>query len=91
VNEGVAGDRILHGDVGPNALSRFDRDILTTSGVRFIPVLLGITDIGLGGSTPTEAVSADDIIGGYRQLIPAPIATILAPHTSVQRMRLSVS
>jgi lysophospholipase L1-like esterase len=69
VNEGIAGNRILHTDVGPNALSRFDRDVLATPGVRFVTVLLGINDIGLGGSIPTEAVTADDIIGGYRQLI----------------------
>jgi lysophospholipase L1-like esterase len=69
VNEGISGNRILHDNAGPNALSRFDRDVLATPGVRFMTVLLGINDIGFGGFIPTEAVSADDIIGGYRQLI----------------------
>jgi lysophospholipase L1-like esterase len=69
VNEGISGNRILHDNVGPSALSRFDRDVLATPGVRFLTVLLGINDIGFGGSIPTEAVSADDIIGGYLQLI----------------------
>jgi lysophospholipase L1-like esterase len=69
VNEGISGNRILHDNAGPNALSRFDRDVSATSGVRFMTVLLGINDIGFGGFIPNEAVSADDIIGGYRQLI----------------------
>jgi lysophospholipase L1-like esterase len=69
VNEGISGNRILHDNAGPNALSRFDRDVLATPAVSFMTVLLGINDIGFGGFIPTEAVTADDIIGGYRQLI----------------------
>lgn len=69
VNQGISGNRILHDNAGPNALSRFDRDVLSTPGLRFVTVLLGINDIGFGGFIPTEAVSADDIIGGYRQMI----------------------
>jgi lysophospholipase L1-like esterase len=69
VNEGISGNRILHDNAGPNALSRFDRDVSATPGVRFMTVLLGINDIGFGGFIPAEAVTADDIIGGYRQLI----------------------
>ncbi len=69
VNEGISGNRILHDSIGPNALSRFDRDVLSTPGLRFVTMLLGINDIGFGGFIPTEAVTADDIIGGYRQMI----------------------
>jgi lysophospholipase L1-like esterase len=69
VNEGISGNRILHDNAGPNALSRFDRDVLSTPGLRFVTVLLGINDIGFGGFIPTEAVSADDIIAGHRQMI----------------------
>lgn len=69
VNEGISGNRILHDQIGPDALSRLDRDVLATPGVRFMTVLLGINDIGFGGFIPTEVVSADDIIAGYRQMI----------------------
>jgi lysophospholipase L1-like esterase len=69
VNEGISGNRILHDNAGPNALSRLDRDVLAEPGVRFATVLLGINDIGFGGFIPAEAVTADDIIGGHRQLI----------------------
>jgi lysophospholipase L1-like esterase len=69
VNEGISGNRILHDQIGPNALSRVDRDVLATPGVRFMTILLGINDIGFGGIVPNEVVSADDIIAGYRQVI----------------------
>jgi lysophospholipase L1-like esterase len=69
VDEGIAGNRLLHDDIGPNALSRLDRDVFATPGVRFMTVLLGINDIGFGGLFPAQAVSADDIIAAHRQLI----------------------
>jgi lysophospholipase L1-like esterase len=69
VDEGIAGNRLLHDIIGPNALARFDRDVLATPGVRFMTVLLGINDIGFGTFFTTQTVTADDIIGAYRQLI----------------------
>lgn len=69
INEGISGNRILHENAGPSALKRFDRDVLREPGVEFVIVLLGINDIGFSGFFPDEAVSADDIIAGHRQLI----------------------
>jgi lysophospholipase L1-like esterase len=69
VDEGIAGNRLLHDVIGPNALARLDRDVLATPGVRFMTVLLGINDIGFGGIFPTQAVTAADIIAAHRQLI----------------------
>lgn len=70
-NEGISGNRVLADGIGPNALSRFDRDVLSRPGVRFVVLLEGINDLGLpnlfpnGGAMP----SADQLIAGYRQLI----------------------
>jgi GDSL-like Lipase/Acylhydrolase family len=71
LNEGISGNRLLHDGAGPNALSRFDRDVLTRPGVRWVVVLEGINDIGwsLIKGHEQEGVSADDIIGAQRQLI----------------------
>ena len=71
VNAGIGGNRLLHDFFGPNALSRFDRDVLGRPGVGYLIVLLGINDFGLPGghNLPQEEVSADDVIQGYRQLI----------------------
>jgi lysophospholipase L1-like esterase len=85
LNKGIGGNRLLHdgntlpgdpfGGIGPlfgdSALSRFDRDVLAQPGARYVIVLLGINDIGQPTSIapPSEAVSVDELIFGYRQLI----------------------
>ena len=55
-----------------SALARFDRDVLSFPHVRWMTVLLGINDItfpAIPGMPPTEAVTADDVIWGLRQLV----------------------
>jgi lysophospholipase L1-like esterase len=85
LNKGIGGNRLLHdgntlpgqpfSGIGPlfgdSALSRFDRDVLAQPGVRSVIVLLGINDIGQPTSIapPSEAVTTDELIAGYRQLI----------------------
>lgn len=46
LNLGISGNRLLHDIAGPNALARFDRDVLSQDGVRYLIVLEGINDIG---------------------------------------------
>lgn len=65
LNEGLAGNRLLHDSLGPNALARFDRDVLAQTGVTHVIVLIGSGDI----VNPVDEVSADKIIQGHRQLI----------------------
>jgi lysophospholipase L1-like esterase len=71
VNAGIGGNRLLHDFFGPNALARFDRDVLSPPNTGFLIVELGINDLGLPGgrNLPDEEVSADDMIAGFRQLI----------------------
>lgn len=71
LNLGIAGNRVLHSVIGPNILSRFDRDVIARSGVTHIVLLEGINDIGLPGllGLPEQDVTAEQIIGGYKQLI----------------------
>jgi lysophospholipase L1-like esterase len=76
VNQGISGNRILHDAMGPrpvfgpNALSRFDRNVLAVSGATHVIVLIGINDIGMGNPdrSPGEVVSAERIIVGLGQL-----------------------
>lgn len=65
VNEGISGNKILQDGAGPNAIARFDRDVLTAPGVRFMTVLLGINDID---GLPTAGL-ANAIIAAHHQLI----------------------
>ena len=71
VNAGIGGNRVLSPGAGPNALARFDRDVLMQPGVTHVVLLEGINDLarGTGAPDPRDSVSADDIIFGYRQLI----------------------
>lgn len=46
IDEGIGGNRLLHNGYGPNALARFDRDVLAQSGVKYVIILEGINDIG---------------------------------------------
>jgi lysophospholipase L1-like esterase len=56
VNVGTGGNRLLTDGLGPNALARFDRDVLARSGVRYLMVLEGVNDLGtLHGTIPPSA------------------------------------
>jgi len=78
LNAGIGGNRLLLDGLGPNALARFDRDVLAQPGVRYLIVLEGINDIGTfangGDMQGQEPQSAHDalvgrIIGAYEQMI----------------------
>jgi len=72
VNEGISGNRLLNDGAGVTALARLDRDVLSQPGVKWLIVLEGINDIGLGGrpgAQPPDAVTADDLIAAHRQII----------------------
>jgi lysophospholipase L1-like esterase len=68
VNAGISGNRLLRNDAGPSALARFDRDVLSAPGVRYVILLEGINDIGRNDDTEI-GLTADDLIAGYRQAI----------------------
>ena len=70
VNLGISGNQLLHDGAGISALARFDRDVLSIAGVRWLVLLEGINDINLRGRTDgPEAVTSEDLIAGYRQII----------------------
>lgn len=53
VNAGTGGNRLLADGLGPNALARFDRDVLARAGARYVIVLEGVNDLGsLHGALP---------------------------------------
>lgn len=73
LNMGIAGNQILGDGAGVAALARFDRDVLSQPGVKWLMILEGINDMNLagrGGATATgPALTADDLIGGMKQMI----------------------
>jgi len=66
-NMGISGNKVLRDGAGVSAVARFDRDVLSQSGVKWVMLLEGINDIGTG--RPTEPITVDDLTGAYRQMI----------------------
>ncbi len=71
VNQGISGNQVLADGAGVSALARFDRDVLSPSGVKWVMIMEGINDIGIGArqGAPAGKISSDAVIGGLRQLI----------------------
>jgi lysophospholipase L1-like esterase len=68
-NMGISGNRVLYDGSGASALARFDRDVLSQSGVKWVMLLEGINDIGRVGTPTPEAPTAEDLIAAYRQIV----------------------
>jgi lysophospholipase L1-like esterase len=74
LNVGTGGNRLLLDGLGPNALARFDRDVLAQAGVRYLIVLEGINDLGTAArlapiSAARHTLLVHQIIGAYEQII----------------------
>jgi len=74
LNEGIGGNHLLTDGLGPNALARFDRDVLAQAGAKFLIVFEGVND--LGGLTRLGEVPAAahaDLVhrieGAYEQIV----------------------
>ncbi len=70
LNEGIGGNRVLHNGTGPNALARFNRDVLAQAGVKYVVLMESINDIGVATSPhdPHDLVIAQDLIVGLGEL-----------------------
>jgi len=70
VNEAAGGNRVLYDGLGPNALSRIDRDVLAQSGVKYAMVFEGVNDIGVAADNASaQAQTGDRLIQAYKQMI----------------------
>ncbi len=73
-NQGIGGNHLLTDGLGPNALARFDRDVIVQAGVKWVIVFEGVND--LGGLTIQHPVSQQEhdafvarILAAYQQMI----------------------
>jgi len=74
LNQGIGGNHLLTDGLGPNALSRFDRDVIAQAGVRYLIVLEGVNDLGKlsqqGEVPPAQHETlVEQMIGAYEQII----------------------
>jgi lysophospholipase L1-like esterase len=74
LNQGIGGNHLLTDGLGPNALARFDRDVLAQTGVRWLIVFEGVNDLGglTQMSDPPQAAHlafVDRVIASYEQIV----------------------
>ena len=74
LNAGIGGNRLLNDGLGPNALARFDREVLSYPGVTHLVILEGVNDLGTltrdAPATPdAHAALVEGMIGAYRQMV----------------------
>lgn len=71
LNEGISGNRLLHDGAGPNAVARFDRDVLAQDGVRYLIILEGINDIGAIARPrePGDMITTQDLTFALSQMV----------------------
>ena len=69
LNHGIGGNRLLHDGLGPNALARFDRDVLAQTAVHWLVVLEGVNDIGTCAANCNLHELTREILQAYQQII----------------------
>jgi lysophospholipase L1-like esterase len=74
VNAGIGGNRVLLDGLGPNAMARIDRDVLSQSGVSAVIVLEGVNDLGTltqaGPAAPAaHAALVERLTVAYAQIV----------------------
>jgi lysophospholipase L1-like esterase len=67
LNQGIGGNAVVSGGLGPTGASRFQRDVLDQAGVKWVIVLHGVNDIG----ESTSASVAQSLITAYQGLVTA--------------------
>jgi lysophospholipase L1-like esterase len=73
-NQGIGGNHLLTDGLGPNALARFDRDVLAQAGVRWLILFEGVNDLGglaRTGEAPEaeHAARVQKVLAAYDQII----------------------
>ena len=74
VNAGIGGGRMLRDGLGPNLVSRFERDVLARPGVSHAIVMIGVNDFGVQHRNKEDSPAAraqllDDLKQAYRQIV----------------------
>ena len=72
LNLGISGNRVLRDGAGASALARFDRDVLSRPGVRWVVLLEGINDVSVSsipGVAESERIRSQDLIAGLGLLV----------------------
>lgn len=74
LNAGIGGNRLLLDGLGPNAMARFERDVLNQTAVKYVIVFEGVNDLGTltrdqPASPEAHAALVARITAAYDQMI----------------------
>lgn len=69
LNLGIGGNCVVRGGLGPTALNRFDRDVLSQAGTKWLILLEGVNDIGGIRTAEDAPVRAKELIDAYKVMI----------------------
>lgn len=69
LNMGIGGNCVLRGGLGPTALERFEKDILSQPNLKWLIILEGINDIGSTQNKEEAEQVALDLIDAYQHMI----------------------
>ena len=72
LNAGIGGGRVLLDGLGPNALARFDRDVVVPAGVAYVIVFEGVNDLGTLSRTASQDAHAElvrQVTSAYAQMV----------------------
>ncbi|KAF4634494.1 hypothetical protein G7Y89_g3622 [Cudoniella acicularis] len=70
INEAAGGNRLLYDGLGPNGLSRIDRDVLSHPNVEYAMLFIGVNDIGTASTSPSSQQNVGNrLIAAYKQIV----------------------
>ncbi|KAF8908117.1 SGNH hydrolase [Gymnopilus junonius] len=70
LNQAAGGNRILADGLGPNAIGRIDRDVLSHAGVKFAMIFEGVNDIGTANTdVASQQLVGDQLIQAFKQIV----------------------
>ncbi|KAG9035488.1 hypothetical protein FRB95_011194 [Tulasnella sp. JGI-2019a] len=69
LNQAAGGNRVLEDGLGPAALGRIDRDVLSHSGIKYAMIFEGVNDIGTANLTVANLTfTTNRLIQAYKQI-----------------------
>lgn len=74
LNHGIGGGRVLLDGIGPNALARLDREVLSQAGIGHLILLVGVNDLGTltrdaPATADAHAALVRDVTAAYGQIV----------------------
>ncbi|HEX2100438.1 MAG TPA: SGNH/GDSL hydrolase family protein, partial [Candidatus Synoicihabitans sp.] len=72
LNQGIGGNCVLRGGLGPTLLARLDRDVFSQPGVRWLILYEGINDLGGVASAAAKGervTTGEDLIAAFDQIV----------------------